>query len=168
MTPPPVLTNSQGQAIPNPPYATQRIGKHGPLLLQDIDLIDNLAHFDRERIPERVVHGRGSGAHGVFEVTDDITDICAADFLSEVGKKTKTFTRFSLVAAESGANDSARDVRGLLQSFTLLKEFWILFIFTHQRFSLEIHLNLLMLTMFRKETRKLTPRTLMLLGISLR
>ncbi|KAG5421170.1 CTA1 [Candida metapsilosis] len=117
MTPPPVLTNSQGQAITNPPYATQRIGKHGPLLLQDIDLIDNLAHFDRERIPERVVHGRGSGAHGVFEVTDDITDVCSADFLSQVGKKTRTFTRFSLVAAESGANDSARDVRGFATKF---------------------------------------------------
>ena len=62
----PTFTNSNGQPIPEP-FATQRVGQHGPLLLQDFNLIDSLAHFDRERIPERVVHAKGSGAYGVFE-----------------------------------------------------------------------------------------------------
>lgn len=107
----PEYTNSNGQPMPDP-FATQRIGKHGPLLLQDFHLIDSLAHFDRERIPERVVHAKGSGAFGEFEVTDDITDICGSAFLDTVGKKTKTFTRFSTVGGESGSPDSARDPRG--------------------------------------------------------
>jgi len=112
----PVFTNSQGNPIPEP-FATQRIGKHGPLLMQDVNLIDNLAHFDRERIPERVVHAKGSGAHGEFEVTDDITDICSAKFLDTVGKKTKVFTRFSQVAGEQGYPDTVRDPRGFSTKF---------------------------------------------------
>ena len=107
----PTFTNSNGCPIPEP-FATQRVGKHGPLLLQDFNLIDSLAHFDRERIPERVVHAKGSGAYGVFEVTDDITDICSSKFLDTVGKKTKVFTRFSTVGGELGSPDTARDPRG--------------------------------------------------------
>lgn len=107
----PTFTNSNGCPIPDA-FATQRIGEHGPLLLQDFNLIDSLAHFDRERIPERVVHAKGSGAYGFFEVTDDITDVCAAAFLNKVGKKTKVFTRFSTVGGESGSADTARDPRG--------------------------------------------------------
>lgn len=107
----PVYTNSNGCPIPEP-FATQRIGQHGPLLLQDFNLIDSLAHFDRERIPERVVHAKGSGAYGYFEVTDDITDVCGAAFLDTIGKKTKVLTRFSTVGGESGSADSARDPRG--------------------------------------------------------
>lgn len=107
----PTYTNSNGCPIPEP-FATQRVGQHGPLLLQDFNLIDSLAHFDRERIPERVVHAKGSGAYGVFEVTDDITDICSAKFLDTVGKKTRTFTRFSTVGGEMGSADTARDPRG--------------------------------------------------------
>lgn len=109
MSPP--ITNSNGCPIPNP-FASQRIGNHGPLLLQDFNLIDSLAHFDRERIPERVVHAKGSGAFGYFEVTDDITDICSAKFLDTVGKKTRLVTRFSTVGGESGSADAARDPRG--------------------------------------------------------
>lgn len=109
MSPP--FTNSNGCPIPDP-FASQRVGQHGPLLLQDFNLIDSLAHFDRERIPERVVHAKGSGAHGYFEVTDDITDVCSAKFLDTVGKKTKVFTRFSTVGGESGSADAARDPRG--------------------------------------------------------
>lgn len=112
----PTFTNSNGQPIPEP-FATQRVGQHGPLLLQDFNLIDSLAHFDRERIPERVVHAKGSGAYGVFEVTDDITDICAAKFLDTVGKKTKIFTRFSTVGGELGSADTARDPRGFATKF---------------------------------------------------
>lgn len=88
------------------------MGDHGPLLLQDFNLIDSLAHFDRERIPERVVHAKGSGAFGEFEVTDDISDICGSAFLDTVGKKTKSFVRFSTVGGESGSADAARDPRG--------------------------------------------------------
>lgn len=112
----PVYTNSNGCPV-NEPFATQRVGKHGPLLLQDFNLIDSLAHFDRERIPERVVHAKGSGAYGVFEVTDDITDVCGSKFLETVGKKTKTFTRFSTVGGENGSPDAARDPRGFSTKF---------------------------------------------------
>ncbi|EGV65754.1 catalase A [Yamadazyma tenuis] len=108
----PTFTNSNGCPITPDAFATQRVGKHGPLLLQDFNLIDSLSHFDRERIPERVVHAKGSGAYGYFEVTDDITDVCGAGFLDTVGKKTKTFTRFSTVGGEAGSPDSARDPRG--------------------------------------------------------
>jgi catalase len=112
----PVYTNSNGCPIPDA-FATQRIGKHGPLLLQDFNLIDSLAHFDRERIPERVVHAKGSGAYGEFVVTDDITDVCGAAFLSEIGKKTRVFTRFSTVGGELGSADTARDPRGFSTKF---------------------------------------------------
>lgn len=112
----PTYTNSNGCPIPEP-FATQRVGQHGPLLLQDFNLIDSLAHFDRERIPERVVHAKGSGAYGVFEVTDDITDICSAKFLDTVGKKTRIFTRFSTVGGEMGSADTARDPRGFSTKF---------------------------------------------------
>lgn len=113
----PVYTNSNGQPIANDVFASQRVGKHGPLLLQDFNLIDSLSHFDRERIPERVVHAKGSGAFGVFEVTDDITDICGAAFLDTIGKKTRIFTRFSTVGGELGSADSARDPRGFATKF---------------------------------------------------
>ncbi|GMM31635.1 catalase T [Martiniozyma asiatica (nom. inval.)] len=89
----------------------------GPLLMQDFKLIDSLAHFDRERIPERVVHAKGSGAFGYFEVTDDISDICSAAFLNKIGKKTKILTRFSTVGGEKGSADSARDPRGFATKF---------------------------------------------------
>jgi len=105
------VTTSQGYPLPSP-FETQRIGKHGPLLLQDFNLIDSLAHFDRERIPERVVHAKGSGALGEFEVTDDITDICGSKFLQHVGKKTRAMVRFSTVGGEQGSPDAARDPRG--------------------------------------------------------
>ncbi|KAG7193958.1 peroxisomal catalase A [Scheffersomyces spartinae] len=107
----PTYTNSNGCPIPDP-FASQRVGQHGPLLLQDFNLIDSLAHFDRERIPERVVHAKGAGAFGYFEVTDDISDVCSSDFLQSVGKKTKAFVRFSTVGGEMGSADSARDPRG--------------------------------------------------------
>jgi catalase len=84
----------------------------GPILLQDINLIDKLAHFDRERIPERVVHAKGAGAHGFFEVTHDVTRYTRAKYLSSVGKRTPVFVRFSTVGGEKGSSDVARDPRG--------------------------------------------------------
>ncbi len=86
-------------------------------LLSDTHLIEKLAHFDRERIPERVVHAKGTGAHGYFEVTHDITQFTRADFLSQIGKKTDLFVRFSTVGGEKGSADSARDPRGFAVKF---------------------------------------------------
>ncbi|MFC4619165.1 catalase [Camelliibacillus cellulosilyticus] len=92
-------------------------GSRGPTLLQDVHLIEKLAHFNRERIPERVVHAKGAGAHGYFEVTNDVTKWTKAKFLSEVGKRTPLFARFSTVAGEKGAADSERDPRGFAIRF---------------------------------------------------
>ncbi|OOQ83138.1 Catalase [Penicillium brasilianum] len=112
----PVYTASNGCPVMDP-QAAQRVGSNGPLLLQDFHLIDLLAHFDRERIPERVVHAKGAGAYGEFEVTDDISDITVIDMLKGVGKKTKMLTRFSTVGGEKGSPDSARDPRGFAMKF---------------------------------------------------
>jgi catalase len=76
-----------------------------------------LAHFDRERIPERVVHAKGAGAHGYFEVTADVTKYCKAKFLDTVGKRTPVFARFSTVGGEKGSADSERDPRGFAVKF---------------------------------------------------
>ncbi|KAK7204707.1 catalase isozyme P [Myxozyma melibiosi] len=108
----PTYTASNGCPVLNPRASARIGGEYGPLLLQDFHLIDLLAHFDRERVPERVVHAKGAGAYGVFEVTDDISDLTSAKFLASVGKKTKTFTRFSTVGGEKASPDSARDPRG--------------------------------------------------------
>ncbi|HEU4865448.1 MAG TPA: catalase [Actinomycetota bacterium] len=87
-------------------------GRNGPILLQDHYVIQKMAQFNRERVPERVVHAKGGGAHGFFEVTADVTDWCSADFLSELGKRTPVFARFSAVAGELGSADTVRDPRG--------------------------------------------------------
>ncbi len=92
-------------------------GERGPVLIQDIVLLEKLAHFDRERIPERVVHAKGAGAGGYFEVTADVTKYTKAKFLSEVGKKTEVFVRFSTVGGEKGSPDAARDPRGFAIKF---------------------------------------------------
>jgi catalase len=92
-------------------------GKRGPVLMQDVHLLEKLGHFDRERIPERVVHAKGAGAGGYFEVTADVTKYTKAKFLSEVGKKTEVFARFSTVGGEKGSADAARDPRGFAVKF---------------------------------------------------
>lgn len=106
------------------PESSQRVGQNGPLLLQDFHLIDLLAHFDRERIPERVVHAKGAGAYGEFEVTKDLSDLTNIDMLSEVGKKTKCVARFSTVGGEKGSPDSARDPRGFSLKFYTQEGNW--------------------------------------------
>ncbi|KAH9991973.1 catalase [Russula compacta] len=106
-----VYTTSNGAPVARP-YAAEKIGLHGPLLLQDFHHIDLLAHFDRERIPERVVHAKGAGAHGYFEVTHDITDLTSASLFEKVGNRARTTVRFSTVGGESGSADTARDPRG--------------------------------------------------------
>ncbi|MFA4926471.1 MAG: catalase, partial [Candidatus Aminicenantales bacterium] len=92
-------------------------GEKGPILIQDAHLLEKLGHFDRERIPERVVHAKGAGAGGYFEVTADVTRYTRAKFLSEAGKKTEVFARFSTVGGEKGSADSARDPRGFAVKF---------------------------------------------------
>ncbi len=92
-------------------------GPRGPILLQDFHLIEKLQHFNRERIPERVVHAKGSGAYGTFTVTHDITAYTQAALFSEVGKQTETFVRFSTVGGERGSADTERDPRGFAVRF---------------------------------------------------
>jgi len=92
-------------------------GPKGPVLVQDVHLLDKLAHFDRERIPERVVHAKGAGAHGYFEVTRDVAKFTRAKFLSKMGKKTEVVVRFSTVGGEKGSADSERDPRGFAVKF---------------------------------------------------
>ncbi|MDT0427401.1 catalase [Streptomyces salyersiae] len=111
-----VLTTESGAPVAdNQNSATAGAG--GPLLIQDQHLLEKLARFNRERIPERVVHARGSGAYGYFEVTDDVTGWTRADFLSEVGRRTETFVRFSTVADSLGGADAVRDPRGFAVKF---------------------------------------------------
>ncbi|MFI1224373.1 MULTISPECIES: catalase [unclassified Streptomyces] len=111
-----VLTTESGAPVAdNQNSATAGVG--GPILLQDQHLLEKLARFNRERIPERVVHARGSGAYGYFEVTDDVTGFTRADFLSQVGKRTETFIRFSTVADSLGGADAVRDPRGFALKF---------------------------------------------------
>ncbi len=91
-------------------------GPRGPMLLQDVWFLEKLAHFDREVIPERRMHAKGSGAYGKLTVTHDITRYTRAKLFSEVGKTTDLFLRFSTVAGERGAADAERDIRGFLSS----------------------------------------------------
>ncbi|MEC4590084.1 MULTISPECIES: catalase [Nitrospirillum] len=95
----------------------QTAGPRGPALLQDIWLIEKLAHFDREVIPERRMHAKGSGAHGTFTVTQDVSRYTKAKIFAEVGKQTPLFVRFSTVAGERGAADAERDIRGFAVKF---------------------------------------------------
>jgi len=92
-------------------------GKRGPMLLQDVWFLEKLAHFDREVIPERRMHAKGSGAFGTFTVTHDVARYTKAKIFSEVGKKTDLFVRFSTVAGERGAADAERDIRGFAIKF---------------------------------------------------
>ncbi|MGD8505597.1 MAG: catalase [Candidatus Bathyarchaeota archaeon] len=92
-------------------------GNRGPVLIQDTHLIEKLAHFNRERIPERIVHAKGAGAGGYFEVTNDVTKYTKAKFLSKVGKRTEVFVRFSTVGGEKGSADAERDPRGFAVKF---------------------------------------------------
>ena len=92
-------------------------GPRGPLLVQDWQLFEKHAHFNRERIPERVVHAKGSGAYGVLKITNDITKYTKANVFSKIGKETECFWRFSTVAGERGAADAERDVRGFAMKY---------------------------------------------------
>jgi catalase len=111
-----ILTTESGAPVPDN-QNSQTAGPNGPVLMQDHHLIEKLARFERERIPERVVHAKGSGAFGYFEVTRDLTRYTKARFLAKVGKRTEVFVRFSTVAGEKGSADTVRDPRGFAVKF---------------------------------------------------
>ncbi|MBA3328067.1 MAG: catalase [Solirubrobacterales bacterium] len=113
---PPPTTTDAGIPAPSDEHSLS-VGPNGPLLLQDHYVIQKMAQFNRERVPERVVHAKGSGAHGFFEVTEDVTQFTRADFLSQVGRRTPMFARFSTVAGELGSADTLRDPRGFALKF---------------------------------------------------
>jgi catalase len=105
------LTTQQGIPVADN-QNTLRQGDRGPTLIEDFPFREKIFHFDHERIPERVVHARGYGAHGFFELTDSLSDVTRADIFQRVGEKTEAFVRFSTVAGSKGSFDLARDVRG--------------------------------------------------------
>jgi catalase len=110
------LTTAFGAPVPDN-QNIQTAGPRGPALLQNVWFLEKLAHFDREVIPERRMHAKGSGAFGTFTVTHDITQYTRARIFSQVGKKTEMFARFSTVAGERGAADAERDIRGFALKF---------------------------------------------------
>ena len=109
--PVPVLTTQQGIPVADDQNSL-KVGPRGPTALEDFHFREKLFHFDHERIPERVVHARGFGAHGFFEVYDSLADITRADLFQRAGERTPAFVRFSTVAGSKGSADLARDVRG--------------------------------------------------------
>jgi catalase len=110
------LTTVGGAPVPDN-QNSMTAGPRGPMLLQDVWYLEKLAHFDREVIPERRMHAKGSGAFGAFTVTHDITKYTKAKIFSKIGKKTEMFVRFSTVAGERGAADAERDIRGFAMKF---------------------------------------------------
>jgi catalase len=113
---PPRLTHANGAPVIDN-LNVQTAGPRGPTLLQDIWLLEKLAHFDREVIPERRMHAKGAGAYGTFTVTHDLSRYSRAAVFAEVGKRTPVFVRFSTVAGERGAADAERDIRGFAVKF---------------------------------------------------
>src|ERR1700734_1316017 len=107
----PVLTTQHGTPVSDDQNSL-KIGSRGPTTLEDFHLREKIFHFDHERIPERVVHARGFGAHGYFENYDSLADVTSADLFQRPGEKTPAFVRFSTVAGNKGSADLARDVRG--------------------------------------------------------
>ncbi|MGI5986068.1 MAG: catalase, partial [Oscillospiraceae bacterium] len=94
-----------------------KVGERGPTLLEDVHFREKITHFDHERIPERVVHARGSGAHGYFELYESMAEYTMADFLQDPAVKTPVFVRFSTVVGSRGSSDTTRDVRGFATKF---------------------------------------------------
>ena len=113
------MTTAAGAPVANN-QDSMTAGPRGPMMLQDVWFLEKLAHFDREVIPERRMHAKGSGAFGTFRVTHDITKYTKAKIFSEIGKETEMFVRFSTVAGERGAADAERDIRGFAMKLSLI------------------------------------------------
>ena len=122
-TPETRLTTNHGTPISDNQNSL-KAGRRGSTLLEDFMLREKIQHFDHERIPERIVHARGSAAHGFFELTDSLSEFTTAKILTEVGKKTELFTRFSTVAGGAGSVDTPRDVRGFAVKFYTTEGNW--------------------------------------------
>lgn len=119
----PVLTTNQGIPVSDNQNSLKS-GERGPVLLEDFMLREKIFHFDHERIPERIVHARGSGAHGYFELYESLSDITKADIFQRAGEKTPLFTRISTVAGGAGSVDTPRDVRGFSVKFYTKEGNW--------------------------------------------
>ncbi len=117
------LTTAQGAPVSDNQNHL-RAGPRGPMLMDDFHFREKIFHFDHERIPERVVHARGFGAHGYFETTDSLADVTSADLFQRPGDKTPVFVRFSTVAGNKGSADLARDVRGFAVKFYTQQGNW--------------------------------------------
>src|SRR5450756_3176775 len=113
---PPVTTTDSGIAAASDEYSLT-VGPAGPTVLHDHYVVQKMQHFNRERVPERVVHAKGTGAHGFFEVTEDVAWLTKASFLAQVGKRQPMLARFSTVAGEQGFPDTVRDPRGFALKF---------------------------------------------------
>ncbi len=119
----PILTTQQGVPVSDDQNSL-KAGYRGPTTLEDFVLREKIFHFDHERIPERVVHARGYGAHGYFETYDSLSDITAMDIFARAGEQTPVFVRFSTVAGNKGSSDLARDVRGFAVKFYTKQGNW--------------------------------------------
>ncbi len=119
----PVLTTNHGMPVSDNQNQL-KVGARGPVLLEDEVYREKMNHFDHERIPERIVHARGSAAHGYFECTDSLADITRADLFGKKGQRTEVFTRFSTVAGGAGSIDTPRDVRGFAVKFYTREGNW--------------------------------------------
>ena len=119
----PALTTNHGTPISDNQNSL-KAGDRGPVLLEDFVLREKIFHFDHERIPERIVHARGSAAHGFFELYESLADITKADIFQRAGEKTPLFTRFSTVAGGAGSVDTPRDVRGFAVKFYTKQGNW--------------------------------------------
>jgi len=119
----PYLTTNQGMHLSDNQNSL-KAGERGPVLLEDFVLREKIFHFDHERIPERIVHARGSAAHGYFELYESLSDITKADIFQRAGEKTPLFTRFSTVAGGAGSVDTPRDVRGFAVKFYTKEGNW--------------------------------------------
>lgn len=111
-----MITSNQGVKL-NDDHNSLKAGERGPTLLEDFLMREKITHFDHERIPERIVHARGSAAHGFFECTESLSEYTSAHFLQKAGTKTPVFVRFSTVVGSRGSTDLARDVRGFATKF---------------------------------------------------
>lgn len=141
-------------------------GERGPILMQDVHLLEKLGHFDRERIPERVVHAKGAGAHGYFEVTADVTKYTKAKFLSKVGKKTDVFARFSTVGAERVPPMPHEIQEALPLNFTRRKEITTWWETIHPSFLSGTRSNSLTSSIHRSVTRPRIYQTPICFGTS--
>ncbi len=119
----PMLTTNQGITVGDNQNSL-KASPRGPVLLEDFALLEKIQHFDHERIPERVVHARGTAAHGYFELTDSLAEVSKAGIFQKTGKRTPLFVRFSTVAGNRGSTDMARDVRGFAVKFYTDEGIW--------------------------------------------